>query len=136
MNPMQTDVLEFIRRTQTPEIAETPGSWPHQKAKDLCYKLIKEEVVDELLPAIENDDWEGIIDGICDAIYVLFFCANKIKIDIQPFYDLVQEANMKKFDGPIDPETGKQLKPPGWRPPDIEGLLGRVRAATRPPVEL
>lgn len=127
MNTMQEDVLAFILRTKTPELAVTPGSWPSEKAKTLCYRLIEEEVVKELLPAIENDDWEGIIDGACDALYVIFFLLNKIGIDAQPFYDLVQQANMKKFEGPVDPETGKQLKPPDWQPPDIIGLLEKMR---------
>lgn len=128
MNPMQKDTMDFIEASRFPVIAEEPATWVDQQTKDLCYKLIEEEVVKELLPAIEEDDWEKIIDGACDALYVIFFLCSKVNIDIQPFYDLVQEANMAKMGGPIDPETGKQLKPEGWQPPDIMGLLEKVRA--------
>jgi len=126
-NEMQVDVQKFINHTQTPEIAKHPGSWPNQDMKKLCKTLIKQEVIEELLPAIDEDNWEEIIDGIGDSIFVLFFCACKIGIDLQPFWDAIVQANMKKFSGPIDPETKKQLKPEGWEPPDIGGILQRMK---------
>lgn len=128
MNEMQRAVREFILASQTPQMAEKPGSWPDEQTKKLCYKLIKQEVVDELLEAIEKDDFVEIIDGAIDSLYVIFFLLNKIGIeDAQPFYDEVQRTNMLKFDGPIDPETGKQLKPEGWQPPRIGEILDLLR---------
>lgn len=127
MNKMQIAVRDFIALSQTPEKSTKPGAWPSEQAKVLCLDLIRQEVVKELLPAIEADDWPEIIDGAADALYVIFFLCEKIGIDIDPFYEAVHRANMKKFDGPIDPKTSKQLKPPGWEPPPIAEMLSHLR---------
>jgi predicted HAD superfamily Cof-like phosphohydrolase len=65
------------------------------------------------------------IDGICDTIVVCYGTAEDIGIDLEPFFDEVMRANMAKIGGPLR-EDGKRLKPPGWTPPDIEGVLARV----------
>ncbi len=44
--------------------------------------------------------------------------------DGAPIAKAVYQTNMAKLDGPIR-EDGKQLKPEGWQPPDIEGELRR-----------
>jgi hypothetical protein len=46
------------------------------------------------------------------------------RIDGAPIAAEVHRANMAKVGGPKSP-TGKQLKPPGWTPPDIFGELKR-----------
>lgn len=43
-------------------------------------------------------------------------------IDLEPVFQEVHAANMRKKDGPID-EHGKRLKPEGWTPPDVTGIL-------------
>lgn len=54
----------------------------------------------------------------------LFRLANLFDIDIEPILDLIHEANMKKLTGLKD-ANGKQLKPPGFEPPDIAAELRR-----------
>lgn len=96
-------------------------------SKQLVIDLIKEEV-GELVSALENDDEVGIIDGAVDSIVVILGAIkNRLHgIDLEPFFDEVQRTNMAKADGPIR-EDGKRLKPPGWTPPDIKGILERMR---------
>jgi predicted HAD superfamily Cof-like phosphohydrolase len=62
------------------------------------------------------------IDGICDNLVVNYGTAEDIGVDIEPFYIEVMDANNRKADGPTD-ASGKRLKPPGWVPPDIKGVL-------------
>jgi NTP pyrophosphatase (non-canonical NTP hydrolase) len=103
-------------------IPNFPGAWLHEKSKELCKKLIVEEY-NELIEAIDTDNWEKIIDGACDLIYVVLFLCVKTNINLEPYWQEVCDNNMTKIGGPIHPETGKQLKPEGWRPPRIKELL-------------
>ena len=66
--------------------------------------------------------WAEVIDAICDITVVIHNCSNAMGVDIEPFFDAVWEANMRKADGPLR-EDGKRLKPPGWKPPPIEAML-------------
>lgn len=70
-----------------------------------------------------------MIDALCDILYVTFGAAVSMGIDLAPFFDRVHTANMLKSTGPVR-EDGKRLKPPGWQPPDIEGLLQQLRSKT------
>lgn len=122
---MQQQVLEFIEATGHAR-SHSPGTWRDEKSKKLSVELIREEFA-ELMEAIENDDWPEIIDGGVDLLYVIYYMFNVIGIDVRPFADEVQRANMDKQNGPRDPETGKQLKPAGWKPPNIAGMLAKLR---------
>lgn len=122
---MQQQVLEFIEATGHAR-SRSPGTWRDEKSKKLSVQLIREEFA-ELMEAIENDDWPEIIDGGVDLLYVIYYMFNVIGIDVRPFADEVQRANMDKQNGPRDPETGKQLKPAGWKPPNIAGMLAKLR---------
>jgi predicted HAD superfamily Cof-like phosphohydrolase len=72
------------------------------------------------------------IDGCMDLLYVAYGTCEDIGIDAEPFFDEVHRSNMAKR----DPEgrqkisatpLGKKLKPPGWTPPDIDGVLVRFQ---------
>ncbi len=89
---------------------------------NLSIALIKEEST-ELIEALEGGDMIGIADGIIDTLVVTIGTATRLGIEIQPLWDIIQENNMSKAGGPKDPDTGKQLKPEGWEPPDVEGEL-------------
>lgn len=84
--------------------------------------LHKEEVIDELMLAMSEGDMPGIADGIADAIYVLLGTAVTYGIDIGKVFDAVHEANMAKVVTGAPGDT-KPTKPPGWQPPDVEGIL-------------
>ena len=119
MNKWQENVREFHLKFG-PLVQETPKI-PDRKTKFLRRNLIIEEVFEELLPAIKDDDMEGVADAIADSIYVLLGTAVSYGIDIEPIWDAVQEANMNKTGHLRD--DGKVTKPEGWKPPDILKLL-------------
>lgn len=72
------------------------------------------------------ENWAGMIDAIVDTIYVAIGAAVQMGVDLDPFFEAVHAANMTKRGGPTD-LNGKKLKPLGWRPPDIEGVLRKMR---------
>lgn len=65
-----------------------------------------------------------LIDATADVDVTTAGLRVRCGVDGEPVFALVHAANMAKGDGPID-EHGKRLKPPGWKPPDIEGELRR-----------
>jgi predicted HAD superfamily Cof-like phosphohydrolase len=62
------------------------------------------------------------IDGLCDLLAVVYGTAVQFGVNLAPFWDEVHRTNMAKAGGPKRAD-GKQLKPEGWQPPDIGGLL-------------
>ena len=101
-------------------IGEKPSIPPVEVFK-LRWNLIKEEM-EETLEALFKDDLEKIADGIADSIVVLLGTAVSYGIDIRLIWDEVHRTNMAKVGGPKRPD-GKSLKPEGWEPPKIKGLL-------------
>lgn len=117
------DVQEFFEASE-----RTPLKKPNMHNSehlDLAIRLIHEEVNKETLPAMRRGDIVGSTDGIVDSIYVLIFAALLLGLPIVEAWQLVQKANMAKFPGgkAIKDANGKVMKPPGWQPPDIEGLI-------------
>lgn len=94
---------------------------PPIPVQELRYSLIYEEMR-ETLKAIREDDLVGIADGIVDSIVVLLGTAVSYGITLQPIWDEVHRTNMAKVGGGKNRE-GKSLKPEGWEPPGIRGLL-------------
>lgn len=68
-------------------------------------------------------------DAMVDWIYYTLNVAGAHRIDLDPVFQLVHEANMQKIDSATGivrrNEDGKIQKPPGWTPPDIESELKR-----------
>ncbi|APU89020.1 HAD hydrolase-like protein [Virus Rctr197k] len=143
MNPFQAAVRDFHRVMDAPA-PDRPKLDLSTYRFELRAKLILEEALEfidacgcfaEVTPDDDDDghymtvdgphetpNWSEMIDALCDIMYVTVGAAIEMGIDLQPFFDLVHEANMKKAAGPVR-EDGKKLKPPGWQPPDIQGLL-------------
>ena len=72
-----------------------------------------------------------MIDAMCDILYVTYGAACAMGIDLTPYFAEVHRTNMAKLgpDGkPILREDGKGLKPPGWEPPDLAGILAKELA--------
>ena len=116
------DIWEFHKEVMLdPFTEEDTPHIPLPKYVHLRYELVKEEM-DETLEAITTDNLEKIADGIADSIVVLLGTAITYGIDIQSVWDAVHSSNMAKKTGPMR-EDGKRLKPEGWKPPDIKGLL-------------
>jgi predicted HAD superfamily Cof-like phosphohydrolase len=139
MNPMQQNVRDFhVAMQQLIHDQPSLEGYPFE----LRARLILEEALEytaasglhtgEAIFATSNPhasitrdgppDHAKMIDALCDILYVTFGAAVSMGIDLVPFFNLVHKANMLKSTGPVR-EDGKRLKPPGWKPPDIEGLL-------------
>ncbi len=118
------DVLEFMKLGHADKIAATPRI-PPTKVRALCKSLITEEVRRELLPAMEASDIVEIADAIADSVYVLLFTAHCYGIPLDRVWDEVATTNLLKVSGEVhyDNVTGKILKPPGWKPPNIERII-------------
>lgn len=76
-------------------------------------------------------DLVGTADALADLVYVIYGMALETGIDLPAVLAEVQRSNMSKLgaDGrPLYREDGKVLKGPGYRPPDIPGVLSRPTA--------
>lgn len=91
---------------------------------DLRCALIEEEAK-EFRTAWDARDRLAMIDALCDLLYVTLGAAVQMGVELEPFFDEVHAANMKKVGGKIR-EDGKQLKPESWRPPDLAGVYRRL----------
>lgn len=122
------DVAAFHRACDMP-ILPTPQI-PPQARVALRQELIREEVVRELLPAMERGDLVEIADAMADSIYVIVGGALEYGIPLDRVWAAVQAANMAK----VDPATGKVrkrqdgkvLKPNGWSEPPIAQILAEA----------
>jgi predicted HAD superfamily Cof-like phosphohydrolase len=104
----------------------TIGKAPALRDEELRAKLIEEEAA-ETAKALREGDIIETIDGLCDLLYVTFGAAVAMGIDLDPFFHEVHRSNMAKVGGTTR-EDGKVLKPYGWTPPDIKGILFRETA--------
>ncbi len=101
-----------------------PGMPPAEVVR-MRLKLIQEEA-DEIADACAEEDLVEVADGLADLLYVVYGMAHTFGIDIQPVFDEVHRSNMAKVgtDGKVTKrEDGKILKPPGWTPPNVYGVL-------------
>jgi len=124
MDKHQAQVAEFHRALDIPI-----GRAPALSRVDLRCALIAEEA-QETIEAAERGDIVGAIDGLCDLIYVIHGAALEWGVDLEPFFEEVHKTNMAKVGGPVRAD-GKKLKPAGWQPPDIAGIL-RTQIANPP----
>lgn len=136
MKRAQEDVREFHRAGGIPC---GDLSAPTLVNTELRLKLIKDEVK-ELEEAIEAGDLIEATDAIGDIIYVAIGAALVWGVDLPSVWEEIQRSNMAKFPGGVVTRRadGKILKPPGWTPPDIKGVLAAQIAraqkrAARPP---
>lgn len=122
MNSWSRDVLEFHRKFGLP-VNTTAPAMPSEATIKLRQKLHGEECL-ETHHALEAGDVVGTADGIVDQIYVLLGTAISCGIDLDPVWEAVHAANMRKEGGGTRWD-GKILKPAGWQPPDVAAVLMR-----------
>lgn len=92
--------------------------------RTLRFELIREEV-DELRAALEASDVTAVADALADISYVVVGAAVEWGIPLAEVFDEVHRSNMAKVGGPVRAD-GKRLKPPGWTPPDVAGVIRRA----------
>lgn len=117
---VQLDVADFHRVVVGMDTPDTVAI----RRPELRASLIEEEAR-ETVEAIRRGDLVEAIDGMCDILCVVYGTADEFGVDLAPFWDEVHRTNMAKAGGPVR-EDGKRLKPEGWTPPDIAGLLANV----------
>lgn len=118
---MVADVRAFHR--QFGVVMSNVPRHPPAEIESLRLALIREEF-DELQAAVAARDITGIADGIVDMMYVLTGMALVYGLPLDEVWSEVHATNMAKTGGAIR-DDGKILKPEGWRPPDVRGLLAR-----------
>jgi hypothetical protein len=127
--------VRFISKMILDEMLEL---WATQKESDESKAALVDMVnIAKALPKESySDDQQGIInqvaaqaDALVDIQYYMLNCAAKKGINMSSIFGVVHAANMAKR----NPQTGhfeknadgKVIKPPGWKPPDVEGELAR-----------
>ena len=117
----QDDVREFHEALGIPV-----NSTPKIRRSELRASLIEEEAA-EAVAAIRGGNLVEAIDGLCDLLCVVYGASLEFGVDLDPFWWEVHRTNMAKVGGPMR-EDGKRLKPEGWTPPDLSGVLKRLKA--------
>ena len=123
MKTLLDDVAGFHHACDLPVLAK-PQFVPERAA--LRSALLVEEC-QETVDAMARGDMEKIADGLADVIYVAVGAALEFGIPLDRVWAEVHRSNMAK----VDPQTGKVikradgkvLKPEGWTPPDIAGVI-------------
>lgn len=95
-----------------------------------------ERVAGAIAAAVSDDDGTrdtvAAADALSDLVYVIYGMALECGIPLPAVLAEVQTSNLSKLDvdgRPILREDGKVLKGPGYRPPDVAGVLAREAAA-------
>jgi predicted HAD superfamily Cof-like phosphohydrolase len=126
VNKMQQQVADFHRAMGQP-VGHSVRALP-QERKAVRIELIREEFLDELIPALEADDVVETVDALVE-----------LGVDAEIIFNEVQRSNMSKFGadgkpiiaGPNDPDgvfEGRVKKGPNYFKPDIGGLLASGHA--------
>ncbi len=80
--------------------------------------------------ATNEVDLEGVVDGCADISVVTVGTLISFGIDDEPVLEEVDAANLRKFEpGSYMREDGKWIKPPQWQPPDIPGVINKMRTS-------
>lgn len=120
----QEQVREFMLKAEQ-ECPDRPTTLPDRAdIRALRVALIQEEL-DEYNAAQFREDLTEIADAIADLLYVVLGTAVAHGMDIDPIFQEVHSSNMSKFiDGHKD-KSGKWIKGPSFRSPDLKPLLDK-----------
>lgn len=130
MHRAQEQVLDFHRATKSARPPRPRLGGLNPEEAELHLGLIEEEFR-ELKEAHERRG-ASIVDQIgelCDILYVTYGYAVALGVDLEPYFNAVHAANMEKVGGPKRPD-GKQLKPEGWQPPDLQAIFYKRHVPT------
>lgn len=123
------------------EVPSKP-TMPDEKIRRLRAKIILEEALEtidglgfcvvinpktedpEIGPGSHEPDMVKIVDGCADVIVVTTGTLSACGVADMEVQSEVDQANLRKFGpGSYKREDGKWMKPPDFRPPDIEAVL-------------
>lgn len=127
-------IREFHAAINQKPMAERP-TMPTLELLKLRQKLVDEEYK-EVIEAFEKlreelekggqGDLTALVHELTDLLYVTYGAILTFGVDADAVFDEVHQANMRKVSGPQRPD-GKQLKPPGWQPADVRGVIERQK---------
>jgi len=122
MSSLSSQVRDF-RHAFGLHVARTPNLAPDASLR-LHHKLITEEVAELMGAIIERDPGE-VLDALGDIVYLAYGAALECGYDLDEALQRIHAANMAKLrDGVVHRRPdGKVLKPDGWMPPSMEGLV-------------
>ncbi len=106
---------------------------PSKELLDLRKTLIREEYnevneqIDRLMQD-ETSDMTALIHELTDLLYVTYGAIWACGVNPDPVFAEVHDANMRKLDGPRRAD-GKVLKPEGWQPADVAGVIESLRGS-------
>lgn len=129
---MQAQVAEFHKAFNSP-VGDTVRVLPADRV-GVRIELLREEFLDELIPALEAGDIVETADACIDILYVTFGLLVEMGIDAGPLFDEVQRSNMSKLGADGKPMisrgmaedgfyAGRVMKGPGYFRPELAGLL-------------
>lgn len=121
------------------------GHSPDSKRVSLYLDLVREEIgeLEEAMASYhcaESKQDEQIakadaLDAICDSIWVLVGLARVMDLPIDWGWDCVAISNARKIDPELGTilrdDSGKILKPAGWRPPDMLKIIQQFERSTQ-----
>lgn len=122
MSDMFKSVVEFQKAFG--QLVSDEPVFPDTETRKLRIKLLAEEF-DEYVNAEKENDFIEVADALADLIYIACGTAATYGIPLNAVFEEVHRSNMAKLvDGkPLKREDGKVIKPEGWTPPDIEGVI-------------
>lgn len=122
MSNFYTDVRDFHIAFSQP-VSEKPHL-PEENERHLRKTLLQEEM-NEYFAAENDNDLVEIADALADIIYIACGTAVSYGIPLDKVFEEVHRSNMAKLvDGkPLKRADGKVIKPEGWTPPDVAGVL-------------
>ena len=91
-------------------------------------KFLKEEL-EEFEEGMDEDDMAKMADALVDLVYVAMGTAHLLGLPWEALWNEVQRVNMQKVRAAKDGSNSKRgsgfdvVKPEGWTPPDIQGVL-------------
>lgn len=126
-----SDVGDFHRRFALHASDRSPGPTGAEHDEELMRFRIGflHEELKEFIEALEKGDLAEAFDALIDLNYVSLGTAHLLGFPWEDGWAAVQAANMAKQRAASDGSDSARgssfdvVKPPGWTPPDIEGIL-------------
>jgi len=122
---METAVRDFQEKFGFP-LADEP-EWDPDMLEERGVHLAEE--MKEFADAVEREDFPGVVDSLLDWMYVAYGLLLCLGVrDVHGIFMGIHAANMGKVK-PRSAEDSKRgflldaIKPPGWRPYDVEKAL-------------
>lgn len=117
--------LGFTQLTDHAPIAAQDPAWAFTRRNDVA-EIALSTVHPSLVRATRQWNLEATEVIVHHAMWQLVDLSASMALPLASIWAEVQRSNMAKVvDGKVvrDPDTGKILKPEGWTPPDIAGVL-------------